>query len=257
MGGGYHFGNAVKAHVTEVIVDIVTLMTGPGRGTEYELAVGKLKSSQHGDSLMPSIAGKCIKMGCALADLQSPSIPLLHLLSILKPYLDHLQSTKSISSSPKSRKPTTSQTMMSFKLLSLAVLAIGSLANPLDYTTDPCAVVRCGYGPCTVVDGKAVCPPKPTLTKLPRTIVPLPLPTFIEGILCGKNTCSKGQYCCNRSCGTCAPIGGDCTQQYCSPIEIQTLEECGSNVCVTGQFCCNRSCGICAPIGGACTQQVC
>lgn len=33
---------------------------------------------------------------------------------------------------------------------------------------------------------------------------------------CGGNTCGKGTFCCNASCGTCAPIGGGCTQQVCA-----------------------------------------
>jgi hypothetical protein len=32
---------------------------------------------------------------------------------------------------------------------------------------------------------------------------------------CGGNVCGKGTFCCNASCGTCAPIGGGCTQQVC------------------------------------------
>lgn len=32
---------------------------------------------------------------------------------------------------------------------------------------------------------------------------------------CGGNTCGKGTFCCNASCGICAPKGGGCTQQAC------------------------------------------
>ena len=34
---------------------------------------------------------------------------------------------------------------------------------------------------------------------------------------CGDNTCADGEFCCNESCGICAPIGGACTQQFCGP----------------------------------------
>ncbi len=34
---------------------------------------------------------------------------------------------------------------------------------------------------------------------------------------CGKSSCVAGEYCCNESCGICAPIGGACTQQACEP----------------------------------------
>ena len=33
--------------------------------------------------------------------------------------------------------------------------------------------------------------------------------------LCGDNVCGSGEYCCNSSCGICAPEGGFCTQQVC------------------------------------------
>lgn len=39
------------------------------------------------------------------------------------------------------------------------------------------------------------------------------------GIPCGTNTCTPGQFCCNRSCSICAPLGGFCTQQVCDPTE--------------------------------------
>ena len=32
---------------------------------------------------------------------------------------------------------------------------------------------------------------------------------------CGHTECGAGQFCCNRSCGICAPEGGSCTQQVC------------------------------------------
>jgi hypothetical protein len=41
---------------------------------------------------------------------------------------------------------------------------------------------------------------------------------------CGDNTCGPGEYCCNRSCGICAPIDGFCTQQYCGSDSPQPVE---------------------------------
>jgi hypothetical protein len=32
---------------------------------------------------------------------------------------------------------------------------------------------------------------------------------------CGASTCASGEFCCNESCGICAPEGGVCTQQFC------------------------------------------
>lgn len=38
-----------------------------------------------------------------------------------------------------------------------------------------------------------------------------------EGVACGSTLCGAGQFCCNKSCSLCAPEGGACTQQFCSP----------------------------------------
>ena len=39
------------------------------------------------------------------------------------------------------------------------------------------------------------------------------------GERCGQGrfskVCGSGEFCCNPSCGICAPIGGSCTQQFC------------------------------------------
>ena len=32
---------------------------------------------------------------------------------------------------------------------------------------------------------------------------------------CGSAVCAYDEYCCNGSCGICAPLGGFCTQQLC------------------------------------------
>ncbi|NUP10658.1 MAG: hypothetical protein HOW73_31830 [Polyangiaceae bacterium] len=36
---------------------------------------------------------------------------------------------------------------------------------------------------------------------------------------CGSSVCGAGSFCCNESCGICAPDGGACTQQVCAPTE--------------------------------------
>jgi len=46
-----------------------------------------------------------------------------------------------------------------------------------------------------------------------------------EAVKCGSSVCGAGEYCCNESCGTCAPEGGFCTQQVCEPTE----GECTTN----------------------------
>jgi len=37
------------------------------------------------------------------------------------------------------------------------------------------------------------------------------------GKACGENVCTADEYCCNESCGICAPEGGFCIQIACSP----------------------------------------
>jgi hypothetical protein len=94
------------------------------------------------------------------------------------------------------------------------------------------------------------------------------------GERCGSNVCTGDTYCCNDSCGVCAPLGGVCTQQFCGtsvapPEELVSQpdpsddslvivpRQCGNTVCTGNTHCCNASCGICAPPRGVCSQQVC
>jgi len=37
----------------------------------------------------------------------------------------------------------------------------------------------------------------------------------VGGEVCGNNVCGAGYYCCNASCGICAPAGGACIQIAC------------------------------------------
>jgi hypothetical protein len=43
-----------------------------------------------------------------------------------------------------------------------------------------------------------------------------------NGVQCGTNACVAGEFCCNESCGICAPAGGSCTMQQC----LQPRAEC-------------------------------
>lgn len=92
---------------------------------------------------------------------------------------------------------------------------------------------------------------------------------------CGENTCGADAYCCNESCGICAPHGAGCTAQECpagcgpnnpcptgfeckndgSCLEIRT--PCGQNECGAGESCCNESCGLCAGPAGTCPAIAC
>jgi hypothetical protein len=97
------------------------------------------------------------------------------------------------------------------------------------------------------------------------------------GASCGSAVCTGKTFCCNASCGICAPIGGACTQQVCLAPEASGSEpgastpgdegkqsvgparpeQCGTATCTGNTHCCNASCGICVPPGGFCTQQFC
>jgi hypothetical protein len=68
--------------------------------------------------------------------------------------------------------------------------------------------------------------------------------------------CGPGEYCCNESCGICAPLGGGCIEIYCEPPGGEGVP-CGPTVCPAGQVCCNESCGICTPPGGMCIMLAC
>lgn len=68
-----------------------------------------------------------------------------------------------------------------------------------------------------------------------------------EPVKCGKNTCDKGEVCCNENCGICAKPDGPCPLIECLPEEPEPEpepegEKCGDNTCPAGEVCCNESC---------------
>lgn len=38
------------------------------------------------------------------------------------------------------------------------------------------------------------------------------------GVPCGNKVCGPGTFCCNASCGICAPLGGFCIQIACAEL---------------------------------------
>jgi hypothetical protein len=94
---------------------------------------------------------------------------------------------------------------------------------------------------------------------------------------CGNKVCSGKTFCCNASCGICAPLGGGCTQQVCltaedseaaaaddlvsrSEVDSEVVigpSQCGNTTCAPGTRCCNPSCGTCVRPGDRCTDQIC
>lgn len=96
----------------------------------------------------------------------------------------------------------------------------------------------------------------------------------VGGGACGATTCARGSFCCDASCGACAPLGSACldvvrcaapgpqVQQQAAPQpppESDALqgESCGTGTCGKGSYCCNPSCGICAPRGAGCPDVMC
>lgn len=78
---------------------------------------------------------------------------------------------------------------------------------PDEPVQDPCAAVRCRAGThCEVTPIVCVTEPCDPIVECVPDVV---------GGKCGDNTCGAGQFCCNPSCGICAPKGGACTQQFC------------------------------------------
>jgi len=81
-----------------------------------------------------------------------------------------------------------------------------------DAVKDPCASVKCAAGThCEAKQVQCIRAPCPPIAEC--------VPDDGIGTKCGKNSCGPGMYCCNASCGTCAPKNGACTQQYCGPTE--------------------------------------
>ena len=70
------------------------------------------------------------------------------------------------------------------------------------------------------------------------------------GVTCGKNTCPTGEYCCNASCGMCAPMGAACIQIACDPQPTPDAGPCIDNVaCIKGTVWSPTQCK-CVPTGG-------
>ena len=72
--------------------------------------------------------------------------------------------------------------------------------------------------------GQCVCGPERELCKVGYHWDSSPtacacVPTAVVGVPCGDKACADGEYCCNASCGICAPRGAACIQIACLPKE--------------------------------------
>ena len=72
---------------------------------------------------------------------------------------------------------------------------------------------------------------------------------------CGDRRCGAGEYCCNESCGICAPTGGFCIQIACETAPTTDTckdpvacfaDPCAVSTCdVQGATCASNYCGVC------------
>ena len=70
-----------------------------------------------------------------------------------------------------------------------------------------------------------------------------------NGEPCGQSVCEVGAFCCNASCGICAPTGGACIELACMPCTHGVCEQgkklnagcdqCVKAVCALDAYCCN------------------
>jgi hypothetical protein len=85
----------------------------------------------------------------------------------------------------------------------------------IDDPTDDCdpraGGADCG-GLCVCKGPQQPCKPGTHFVSSPRLCACVP---DSGGVPCGRNVCQPGTFCCNESCGICAPKGGACTQVIC------------------------------------------
>jgi hypothetical protein len=62
---------------------------------------------------------------------------------------------------------------------------------------------------------------------------------------CGPSRCNIGEYCCNESCGLCAPRGGICLQRECGPATVPLAECADDSGCRTFSSYCDGC--LCLP----------
>lgn len=90
-----------------------------------------------------------------------------------------------------------------------------------------CSTVRCAENPCVeqpdLCGAGMVCLVLPAIASngqcCPR---PQCRPEIIH---CGDKACGNGEYCCNESCGICAPLGGMCTAEVCNDFEVLPISD--------------------------------
>jgi hypothetical protein len=85
-----------------------------------------------------------------------------------------------------------------------------------DDPTDTCNPATGGAdcGGLCICKQPAECPPDRIWNNNPKVCACVLVSTVER---CGNNLCGEGEYCCNPSCGVCAPKGGACDAIRCEP----------------------------------------
>lgn len=76
-----------------------------------------------------------------------------------------------------------------------------------------------------------------------------------SGSPCGPNRCEDGQFCCNESCGLCAPRGHLCLQRQCGPGPGPATQCVKDNDCRAFSYYCEGC--QCLPIGALDLEPAC
>jgi hypothetical protein len=94
-----------------------------------------------------------------------------------------------------------------FALFSVSVAAVGCGGQPTDESEDVAVESAALKTPCT-----KLCIIGYHLNNSCQCVAD----HQSKKITCGSNTCNAGEYCCNASCGICAPMGAMCIQAVCA-----------------------------------------
>eukprot|EP00483_Globobulimina_turgida_P000129 UN00129 len=91
--------------------------------------------------------------------------------------------------------------------------------------SNPCPAIKCA-DPCLdpLKEFEPRCPAGVECISIPKTDPVTGCTSCPEFVNCPATRCStgcgEGWFCCNKSCDTCAPLGGSCTQQMCGPVPV-------------------------------------
>lgn len=99
-----------------------------------------------------------------------------------------------------------SLTLVLFAGCSAATEGPGKSGNEEPGTQISDAALKAGcHTKCPKCPPNKICPMIACVLECPSNVTP-----------CGNTVCQSGEYCCNDSCGICAPMGAMCIQEVCA-----------------------------------------